>query len=83
MQVNLDHCCCAKQVCVNASVGLKRLSRKDGNEGFAIVWVVMVMTIVTLLPLLLLLPWSHLFVPCKKRRERKIDKEGQKGKKYN
>jgi hypothetical protein len=43
----------------------------------------MVVAVVGLLPLLLLVPWAHLLVPCKKRREKKTDKEGQKGKNYN
>jgi hypothetical protein len=40
----------------------------------------MAVVVVVLLPLLLLLPLAHLSVPCKKRRERKIEKDGQKGK---
>ncbi len=34
----------------------------------------------TLLPLLPLLPCAHLLVPCERRRERKIGKEGQRRK---
>ncbi len=51
-----------------------------GSEGFATIWMTMVMVTTTLLSLLPLFPCVHLLVPHKKRKERKTSKKGQWGK---
>ncbi len=61
-----------------SSQTMKRKTKKgeeepsdSGREGFAIVWVAMVVVAIALMPLLSLL------VRCKKKRERTINKKGQ------